>query len=83
MFWVCLYTAVDQCHSLFCIKFCRNTMNLRNEKYFACEKYLEIGIKYLNKMYNPYLDFPLYTLMCCFTTLVLSVCTMLLCNTNV
>ena len=51
MFRVCLYTAVDQCHS-FCFKFCRNTMDLRNEN-DACEKYFEIGIKYLDKMYNP------------------------------
>ena len=49
---MCLNTAVDQCHSLCCIKFLRNTMDLRNEN-DACEKFYEIGIKYLNKMYNP------------------------------
>ena len=52
MFRVCLYKAVDQCHSLCCIKFCKNTMDLRNEN-DACEKYYEIGLKYLNITYNP------------------------------
>ena len=52
MFKVCLYTAIDQCHSLCCIKLFRNTMDLWNEN-DACEKYYETGIKYLNKMYNP------------------------------
>ena len=52
MFRMCLYKAVDQCHSLHCIKFCKNTMDLRNEN-DACEKYYEIGLKYLNITYNP------------------------------
>ena len=48
---VLTYTAVDQCHSLSCIKFCRNTMDLRNEN--DAYEYYEKGIKNVNKMYNP------------------------------